>query len=239
MECRLPNRYLCIRSSAFERRSKGVRKVNSSVCVTDDGHYQLSLLWQNDETRLPNNIAMAQRRLASLKKRLLKDPSLKEKYVSAINAYLAKGHAKQISEDQESEITWYLPHHPVVHPHQSKIRVVFDCAAEYHNTSLNQKLVRGPDLMNNLIDVLTKFRKEPIALVRDVEQMFHQVYVNPEHREALRFLWWPDGNLLMNRRLIKCWCIFLAPNHRYVALIFAFARQRMNLGIYIHLRYPK
>ena len=25
--------------------------------------------------------------------------------------------------------------------------------------------------------------------------MFHQVYVDEEHREALRFLWWPDGDL--------------------------------------------
>ena len=171
-------------------------KLNSSVCVTDDGHYQLPLLWQNDETRLPNNITMAQRRLASLKKRLLKDPSLKEKYVSAINAYLAKGHAKQISEDQESEITWYLPHHPVVHPHKSKIRVVFDCAAEYHNTSLNQKLVCGPDLMNNLIDVLTKFRKEPNSTCgRCGTDVPSGVCKSCEHREALRFLWWPNGNL--------------------------------------------
>ena len=49
--------------------------------------------------------------------------------------------------------------------------------------------------MNSLNCVLTKFRKEPVALVRDVEQMFQQVYVDEDHREALRFLWWPGGNL--------------------------------------------
>ena len=49
--------------------------------------------------------------------------------------------------------------------------------------------------MNSLIGILIRFRKEQIVLVADVEQMFHQVRVNPKHRDALRFLWWPDGDL--------------------------------------------
>ena len=28
----------------------------------------------------------------------------------------------------------------------------------------------------------------------DIEGMFHQVHVNPEHRNFLRFLWWENGN---------------------------------------------
>ena len=185
---------LNIPHSSEDRAAYG--KLTSSVTVTSDGHYQLPLLWKDQEPSLPNNIPMAKRRLLSLKKRLSKNPSLKQKYKDVIDTYLAKGYAKQIpTETPASDKTWYLPHHPVIHPFKAKIRVVFDCAAEYCNTSLNHKLVRGPDLMNSLISVLLKFRKEPIALVADVEQMFHQVFVNPEDREALRFLWWPDGDL--------------------------------------------
>ena len=62
-------------------------------------------------------------------------------------------------------------------------------------TSLNDKLVRGADLMNSLIGVLIRFRKGLIELVADVEQMVHQVQVNPNHRDALRFLSWPNGDL--------------------------------------------
>ena len=75
------------------------------------------------------------------------------------------------------------------------MRAVFDCADKVQGTSLNDKLVTAPDLMNSLIGVLIRFRESPIALVGDVEQMFHHVYVSPEHRNALRFLWWPGGNL--------------------------------------------
>ena len=52
--------------------------------------------------------------------------------------------------------------------------------------------MRGSDLMNSLNGVLTQFRKNRIALVGNVEAMFHQVFVKPEHANTLRFLWWPN-----------------------------------------------
>ena len=51
--------------------------------------------------------------------------------------------------------------------------------------------------MNSLIGVLIRFKKEPIVMAADVEQMFLQVKVYPEHTDALRFLWWPD-------RMVAC-----------------------------------
>ena len=47
--------------------------------------------------------------------------------------------------------------------------------------------------MNNLIGVLMHFRKENIAVMCDIEQMFHSFYVGPPHRDFLRFLWF-EGN---------------------------------------------
>ena len=175
-----------------------LQRLTTSITTTDDGRYQLPLLWKEDYPSLPNNLEMAKQRLSSLKRRLLKDPSLKAKYTEVVENYVSKGHARRMNFDggqRQSKISWYLPHHPVINPHKSKIRVVFDCAAKTCNTSLNDKLVRGPDLMNSLIGVLIRFRKELVVLVADVEQMFHQVKVHPEHRDALRFLWWPNGDL--------------------------------------------
>ena len=73
--------------------------------------------------------------------------------------------------------------------------MVFDCAAEYESESLNKHLLQGPDLTNNLTGVLCRFRQELIAFICDIEAMFHQVKVNEEHRDLLRFLWWEDGDL--------------------------------------------
>ena len=57
------------------------------------------------------------------------------------------------------------------------MRVVFDAGAKFQSTSLNQNLFKGPDLLNSLIRVLIRFRKEEFALCGDIEQMFHQIRV--------------------------------------------------------------
>ena len=72
---------------------------------------------------------------------------------------------------------------------------MFDCSAKYHGKSRNDELLQGPDLTNSLVEVLTRFRQDPVAYMSDVEAMFHQDDVNPKDQSALRFLWWPDGNL--------------------------------------------
>jgi len=63
--------------------------------------------------------------------------------------------------------------------------------------------------MNNLLGVLTRFRMEGIALVADIEAMFHQVRVDPEDRDALQFLWWPEGDLT------KTPCVFRMAVHLF------------------------
>ena len=94
---------------------------------------------------------------------------------------------------------WYLPHHPVIHEQKpGKVRVVFDCAARFGDTSLNDQLLQGPDLTNNLTGVLLRFQQEPVALMADVQQIFHQVHVAPDDCHALQFLWWEDGDLSKN-----------------------------------------
>ena len=50
------------------------------------------------------------------------------------------------------------------------------------------------DLTNNLVGVLIRFRKYPVAVVEDVRAMFIQVRVAPVDQSALRFLWWNDSN---------------------------------------------
>lgn len=83
-----------------------------------------------------------------------------------------------------------------LHPRKpGKLRVVFDCSARYKNTSLTEHLLTGRDLTNALTGVLCRFRQHPVAIMCDVEKMFHQFVVHEADRDFLRFLWWEDGNL--------------------------------------------
>ena len=104
---------------------------------------------------------------------------------------IAKGYARKADNSGKSGKTWYIPHHGVVHPAKpGKVCVVFDCSVKYCVTLLNNQLISGPDLTNQLVGVLTRFREEHVAFIADVEAMFHQVRVPKGQRSLLRFLWW-------------------------------------------------
>lgn len=135
---------------------------------------------------------MAEYRLQHLKKRLARESVLLQKYTAFIDDLLQKEFARRTPYHQiVSQITWFLPYHPVFHSKKpEKTRVVFDCSAKYRNTSLNFQLSQGQDLTNSLVGVLTKFRTGPVALMADIEGMFRQVRVPLKDANALRFLWW-------------------------------------------------
>ena len=82
----------------------------------------------------------------------------------------------------------------VPHKKPTQIRVVFDSSAVYKGTSLNKELLSGPDVLNNLHGIMIRFRQETIGVTCDIEQMFHCFYVNQNHRNVLRFLWFKDNN---------------------------------------------
>ncbi|XP_073230045.1 uncharacterized protein [Porites lutea] len=176
---------------------------NRALAIMEDsaelrgGHYEVALPWKVFPPDLPNNKIVAEHRLGLLKKRLLKDPQLHRKYSLFMDDLFDKGHAQKVPEGQrEDSPSWYLPHHPVIHPQKpDKVRVVFDCAAKFQNVSLNQQILQGPDLTNSLIGVLTRFREQPIAIMADIEKMFYQVRVPIEDSRYLRFLWWPSGEM--------------------------------------------
>ena len=174
-----------------------LRIMKDSTVLTEDGHYQLALPWRPGAPQLESNKNQAAVRLAYLKKRLEKDAELQKRYVNVVESYITNGFARRVNEaDNEAPGRWFLPHHPVFHPHKpDKVRVVFDCGARHKGKSLNDQLLKGPDLMNNLVGVLSRFRMENVAIVADVEAMFHQVKVDPRDHSYLRFLWWPDGDL--------------------------------------------
>ena len=97
-------------------------------------------------------------------------------------------HKERVEQHDGEEFGIYHPKKP------DQIRVVFDSSCEYKGASLNKELLVGPDLMNSLLGVLMRFRQESVGVMCDVEQMFHLFYVDPAHRDFLRFLWFKDND---------------------------------------------
>ena len=61
--------------------------------------------------------------------------------------------------------------------------------------SLNDQLLKGPENTCSLIGVILRFRVDNVAVAADVRRMYYQVFVAPEDRGALCYLWWPDGDI--------------------------------------------
>ncbi|KAK3715792.1 hypothetical protein QZH41_001220 [Actinostola sp. cb2023] len=176
-----------------------LNKVKEGIHQLPDGHYEIPLPLRDDDLKLPNNKEQALGRLNKLKRRFNSDGKYKNDYMTFMKGLMDSNCAEKVPKEDIDMVdghSWYLPHHGVYHPKKpQKIRVVFDCSAEYKGESLNRHLLQGPDLINNLVGVLARFRKERSAIMCDIEGMFHQVHVNEKHRNYLRFLWWEDGNL--------------------------------------------
>ena len=162
------------------------------------GRYQVPMLWKDPSVNLPNNIELAKKRFKFLLRKLRADPALYAKYKEVIENYVESGHARKMTKAEADIIqarTWYMPTHPVFNVNKpGKVRVVNDAAAMYNGTSLNNSLITGPDLLNSLVGVLMRFRVGTIAIVADIEAMFHQVLVDSEDADSLRFLWTDNIN---------------------------------------------
>ena len=134
-----------------------------------------------------------------MERKLVRNPVLAEKY-------------KNITTEQATNctgITHDIAHHFVSSKSKpDKINVVFDAGPKY-STSLNEHLLKRPDLLNNLVSVLMRFRLGEFTVVGDREEMFHKVNVRETYRDTLYVLY---GENPLTKTLVtfKCQHIYLA-----------------------------
>ena len=71
---------------------------------------------------------------------------------------------------------------------------MFDASASCHNgVSLNGCLSSSPSLNPDLVEVLIRFHRWPIAITPDIRKAFLKISVQRNDRDVLRFLW-PRGD---------------------------------------------
>ncbi|KAJ8047035.1 hypothetical protein HOLleu_05917 [Holothuria leucospilota] len=164
---------------SWSDEDKSVMELWNQECRLIDGHYELPIPWKDRNDPLPNNYVVAKSRLDSLMKRLKKQ-DLVDRYQIEINKLLDNGYAEVVphNEIHTARRVWYLPLHAVITEKKpDKLRVVFDCASRYGGKSLNERCKQGPNLINNLLHVLLRFRLHKFAFHADIEAMYNQVKI--------------------------------------------------------------
>ncbi|XP_055632558.1 uncharacterized protein LOC129773031 [Toxorhynchites rutilus septentrionalis] len=140
----------------------------------------------------------ALRRFESLERKLEKNPDLRLQYNAFMQEYISLGHMQAVEETvDDARATYYLPHHPVFNDKSSttKVRVVFDGSAKMSSGhSLNDVLLVGPVIQDELLDIILRFRKYPVALVADIEKMYRQILISSDERCLQRILWRFDSS---------------------------------------------
>lgn len=165
----------------------------------DSGRYSVRLpIKEGFLTKLGDSYNSAVQQLISLERRLSKNDALREKYIQFLSDYLNQGHMKSASISNKSTPSFYLLHHAVTKasdPH-GKIRVVFNASAPTTSGySLNDCMLPGPKLHEDLWLVLSRWRLYSFAFTSDVVQMFRQIRVHEQDQNLTRILWRLDPSL--------------------------------------------
>ncbi|UYV73041.1 hypothetical protein LAZ67_10001650 [Cordylochernes scorpioides] len=137
----------------------------------------------------------ALKRFLSLERKLQKSPSILKQYCDFMDEYLLINHMELIPSDEldtPSGQCYYIPHHCVFQEQSTttKLRVVFDASCKTSNgKSLNDFLLVGPKLQQDIFNILIRFRTRPIAFSGDIEKMYRQVRIDSRDCDFQIILW--------------------------------------------------
>ncbi|XP_055623543.1 uncharacterized protein LOC129766972 [Toxorhynchites rutilus septentrionalis] len=165
-----------------------------SVKRGSDGRYKVSLPKNEDAfAKIGESRDIALRRFQGLERRLSNDSDLRNQYIQFMEEYLHLGHMRKVDACKEISIKrCFLPHHPVIKQTSSttKLRVVFDASCKTSSgIALNDALLTGPVIQEDLRSIILRCRTKQIMLVADVEKMFRQIIMDENDMSFQSILW--------------------------------------------------
>ena len=124
-----------------------------------------------DPKDLPNNRSLVLKMLQATERRLKENPD-----------YGRENHIGPV---------FFIPHHEVLKPDSKStpFRIVFNTSANFHGYILNEYYAKGPQMINNLLGILLRFREERFAMVGDIRKMYHSIKLSLRDQMTHLFLW--------------------------------------------------
>lgn len=154
-----------------------------------DGRFCVTLPLKIESQQLGDSYYLAKKRLDSLEKRFNRQPDIKSHYLNFIREYESLGHLSRVERPNNAV---FLPHHPVMkeHSESTQCRVVFDASAKTSTgLSLNDIMMVGPTVQDDIFSILTRLRQHKYIVTGDLEKMYRQILVEPSQRHLQMILW--------------------------------------------------
>ncbi|KAL6723564.1 hypothetical protein Aduo_018552 [Ancylostoma duodenale] len=178
--------------SSETREGKDIIEHFYRTVVVAEGYIYVQFLWKANHQNLPDNKALARRRLEHQYVRYKDQPEIWKAYCDTIEQQLKTGIIEEVDEHKfDGDHVYYLPHQVVAKDSETtKHRIVYDASSHYKGApSLNDCIHQGPTLLPDLCGTLLRARLHRYLIVADVEKAFHQIRLQKSQRDATRFLW--------------------------------------------------
>ncbi|GFX76405.1 integrase catalytic domain-containing protein [Trichonephila clavipes] len=181
--------------SSCDPDDQAMQHFKSSVRF-NSGRYEVGFPWKGHTQELNDNFSVAEKRVKSLTRRFIRDPTLYIQYSEILKEYESQGIIERVLETEKptDRAVFYLPHQAVFRQESltTKMRIVFDASShEDGQPSLNDCIWSGENLNPNIFHLIISFRLNTIAITADIERAFLQISLRDEDRDAVRFLF-PD-----------------------------------------------
>ncbi|XP_072931759.1 uncharacterized protein [Epargyreus clarus] len=157
-----------------------------------NGRYVVRLPMKPDtHEKIGKSKNMAKAQFINLEKKFHKQKEFSNAYKGFISEYIALQHMVPAKNNSTSPAC-FLPHHGVqrVDSLSTKLRVVFNASAKTSSGySLNDMMLKGPNLQKDLQCLIVKWRIYPYAFISDIEKMYRQILVHEEDQPYQQIVW--------------------------------------------------
>ena len=164
------------------------------IYKSDVKKWEAGYPWIKDPRTLPDNRSFVLGALKATEKRLKRTPEHAKVYQRQIEDMVKRNAARKLSNNDMNDYdgpVFYISHHEVLKPESKSTpcRIVFNSSANFRGHVLNEYYAKGPDMLNNLLGVLLRFRERPVAMIGDIGKMFHSIDIPLVDQMTHRFLW--------------------------------------------------
>ncbi|XP_011859104.1 PREDICTED: uncharacterized protein LOC105556616 [Vollenhovia emeryi] len=166
--------------------------VNTTSRDVASGRFVVRLPFRENRDQLGRSRNVAMKRFSHLERKLQGNLEFRDQYIEFMREYVDLGHMSAVDGGDVASNPIYLPHHGVIRKTSltTKLRVVFDASARTTSgLSLNDTLLVGSKLQDNIIDIVMRFRLPAIAVTADLQKMYRQILIHPNDRDYQRILW--------------------------------------------------
>lgn len=180
-------------TTSTQEELRCIQHFESTYQRNDSGRFIVRLPFKENAVPLGESVYQAISRLSSMERRFKFDTQFMTEYHKFMDEILSLEHMEKIPSDQiDIGNYYYLPHHAVFKESSTttKLRVVFDASCKTKSgNSLNDNLMVGPTIQDDLFTTVLRFRSFKYAFTADITKMYRQILMHPKDSNFQRIIW--------------------------------------------------